>query len=53
MCEKTFTLRSVNFFAVLAKVVEDTIWNLPAEINAHRASQLRTTLWKLTQFLTN
>ena len=25
-----------EFFAVLAKVVEDTIWNLPAEINAHR-----------------
>ena len=25
-----------KFFAALAKVVEDTIWNLPAEINAHR-----------------
>lgn len=28
-----------EFFAVLAKVVEDTIWNLPAEINAHRELQ--------------
>ena len=28
--------RGGEFFADLAEVVEDTIWNLPAQINAHR-----------------